>query len=468
MKRKPYIQIFTDQSVWYPLFPLICLHPKIFVICIISILCTDRSRALHFLSMSVHSFIAHFLKENGFTETLRTFEEEYGKPISTTLPHEEDLADIITDRMKYLSTQEAPLFLHEHLLSADLKAIKDAEIKEWSAPYPQKGTELARIDDLVVSSIVFKSDGKRYVLAGTSGMSLVVVDLDTGAEKLVIKSVIGKVVIRKIVVTAEYVLLCGMNGKVYMGEFTENMLKFTMVAEEQIHARLVTDVKVVKWNGKDYLVSMGWDLLVKVHEIVSTGLVPVGEPYKLGNQGCCMDACVYKDKLIILAGKNEITLLDVISMDKELQLKLEFKIALNDAEFSASGFTPRCIRILTSENGIPLVAVGTSHEPYMRLIVVTLKELNAESPESIKRNQIITNINTLSPQDKYSQAHIEWRYDGSGVWIMGEDGVVRGLDISKEEVILLLSEHDGRIKTASVADDVIITCGTDRRVIRWT
>lgn len=415
--------------------------------------------------MSVFNFIAHFLKENGYDETLKTLEKEHGSQISTDLPHDEALTDIITDRMKYLTTQPSSDSQHDSWLDKDLAQIKASQFKEWSAPYPSKFEELATLNDLVISSDVFRTNDKAYFIGGTSGKSLVVLDLETGKTVLDIQDVIGKVVIRRIVVSSQYVLLCGMNGKVYVGSFSDGMDSFDLVFEEQIHARLITDVKVVLWNNEDHLVTMGWDFLVKVWKITSMGLEQLGEPYKLANQGTCFDACVYREILYVTVGKNEITLMDVLRMDGSQQLQLDCRIALNDAEFSASGFTPMCIRIL-NQGGYPLVAVGTSHEPFMRVVIVTLKDVGSEVAD-IKRNQIIANINTMSPQDKYSQANIEWRYDGSGLWIMGEDGTIRGLDILKQSVALELKEHEGRIKSSTTFEDVIVTCGTDKLILKW-
>lgn len=412
--------------------------------------------------MSVHSFIAHFLKENGYPETLKSFEKEHGSPISTELPHEEPLTEIITDRMKFLTTKPEPE-RHDQWLDKELLDIKQSQFKAWSAPYPEKSEKLASLTELVVDAAVLDYSGRLYLLGGTSGRNLVVFDLSTGEKVLECLDVIGKVVIRRIVVTQQNVLLCGMNGKVYFGKFN-SITDFTVVSEFQIHSRLITDVKVVQWRDSQYLVSMGWDFLVKVFKITPDGLVEQGEPYKLTNQGTCLDACVYNDSIYIAVGKSEITLMEVVRFDSS-GLRLDCRIALNDAEFSASGFTPMCIRIFL-DGPVPLVAVGTSHEPYMRVVLVTLKDVGGETPE-IKRNQIIANINTMSPQDKYSQASIAWRYDGSGLWVMGEDGTVRGLDLCKEKIVVELLEHDGRIKSSVVYKDTVITCGTDRRILKW-
>lgn len=413
--------------------------------------------------MSAHSFIAHYLKENGYTETLKAFEAEYGKPIPVELPLDENLVDIISDRLKYLSTEDKLQSLFDHFADPELSGIKKEHIASWSAPYPQKFAEIASIDELVIDSAVFAHEGKKYVLLATTAKNLVVVDIETGSKVTEIKDIIGKVVVRKVATASQYVLLCGMNGKVTMGTFGANM-EFSVVAEHQIHARLVTDIRAVEYQGTFYLVSLGWDFLVKLFKVTSSGLEPVGEPYKLANQGTCFDVCVYKDRLVVLVGKNEITLMDVLSSDGATGLGLDFRIALNDAEFSASGFTPMCVKIFPGD--IPLVAVGTSHQPFMRVVLVTLKEFGTGA-DGVKRNQILANVNTMSPQDNFSQAVLEWRYDGSGLWIVGDDGIIRGYDLSKERVIVSLEGHDGRIKAISVDRDTLLTCGTDRRVLLW-
>lgn len=417
--------------------------------------------------MSVHQFVAHFLRKEGYNDTLKAFENEHGKPIPAELPHQEDLLDIINDRLKYLSIEEKPQSLHEILLSEELKELKRAQFKEWLAPYPRAAKELSSVKELAVASAVFEKDGKKYGIFASAKMELSVMDLDLDSGELVVlvPRVIGPVVVRRLQVVGSTVLLCGMNGKLYMGRFNDDMLEFEIFHEKQLHSKLIAEMVVVSWNKKDYLVSVGWDLLVKVHELLDTSLEEAFEPYTISNRGLCMDACVYQDQLVILLGKSEMTLMDVLTV-KEGKVELAFKIALNDAEFSAAGFSPHAIKIYNG-GPVPLVAVGTSHEPYMRLVLVSLKEFGKEG-DSIRRNQIITNINSMSPQDKFSQALITWRPDGSGVWVFGEDGTVRGIDLLKEEVAVELKKCQNRIKSFGEYKDSLLVCDTNREVVLWT
>lgn len=415
--------------------------------------------------MSVHQFVADFLKKEGYSETLKTFEKEYGKPISTELPHNESLQDIIADRVKYLSIEKDTSSPYEISLDDDLKKIKELQFKEWSAPYPRISQEFPEINELVVACDIMNNGGERLAILATAKMALIVIDLETRKILANVPRVIGNVVVRRIRVVGASVLLCGMNGKVYLGKFDKSAKTFNIQHEQQIHTKLVSDMTVVHWREKNYLVSVGWDNLVKVHEVRETAIEESFQAYSTPNRALCMDACVYQDQLVILVGKSEMTLMDVLTI-KEDKVDLAFKIALNDAEFSAAGFSPHAIQIF--HNGqVPLVAVGTSHEPYMRLVLVSLKEFGKDG-DSIRRNQIITNINTMAPQDKYSQALLSWRPDGSGVWVFGEDGVVRGVDLLKERVAVELKKSESRIKSFAKEGDLLLVCDTDNVVVQWS
>ncbi|GEQ69615.1 hypothetical protein JCM33374_g3288 [Metschnikowia sp. JCM 33374] len=422
--------------------------------------------------MSVHSFVAHFLQENGYQKTLSAFEAEHGNLIATELPHEETLEGIISDRLRYLSLDGPSKPKFEEILDPQLQDIRKRQFKPWRAPYPKTPRELGPVKELVVDSAVLSRNGILYALLATSSKSLVVVDLAKKKEVSRVPSVIGNVVIRRIVVAGELVFLCGMNGQVSVGKISENLAKFDVLSHTQIHPRLVTDIKVISWRGNLHLVSLGWDFLVKVFVLNTSDnytLTPVGDPYKLANQGSCIDTVVYKDKLYVLVCKRELTLMDVLCMEGDHpNLYLDCRMALNDAEFSASGFTPQCVKIFTQEDGaVPLVAIGTSHEPHMRVIVVSMNGVGQKDGQAVLRHQILCNLNTSSPQDKFSDAEISWRYDGSGIWVIGDDGAIRGLDLVSGSVDVHLEGHDGRIKCVSFYEDRVVSCGTDRKVLAW-
>lgn len=409
--------------------------------------------------MSVHSFVGHFLKSNGYTQTLKSFEAEHGSVIPTELPHGELLEEILADRGNFLTLAKSPQALEDNV-NEELKVIKNT-FKPWSAPYPSASRELGAPKALVVDCAFYRENGSTYGLLATTAKTLVVLDVDSGNIHTEITNPINGVVCKRIVVASELVLLCGMDGKVYLGRLEENLAKFKVLSTTQVHLRLITDVTVTNWRGQSVLVSMGWDKLVKVHTIHSEKLEQIGV-LELSHLGTSLDAVEHRGNLAIVVCKNEITLMDVLSLERNQPLKLHCKIALSDAEFLTTGFTPMCVRIFAQDLSQPVVAVATSHEPFMRVIVTALTD--TENPESILRGHILANFSTPSPQSKFSHARLEWRFDGSGLWLFGDDGVIRGFEVSTGRTVTELKVHDGVIKSLCVDKDRLLTCGSDRKI----
>lgn len=406
--------------------------------------------------MSVHAFVAEFLRSNGYTKTLEAFQTEYGHVISAETPNNEALADIVADRLKYLAVHDAE------------PKPSPVALKSWT-PETTQSREIGPVNDFVVDCAVLR----HYALLSTSTKKVVVVDLDSNTVVQVLTKVVGNVVVRRILVKDELVFLCSMTGELTIGEFAKDM-EWRTLTTSQIHKRLVMDMDVVKMRERLVVVSVGWDLLVKLFEYVDGCLVPIQTPYQLQSQASCMATHVCDDKLYVVVGRKDHTLLDVLVMrfptgQDPQGLTLSHRLALNAAEFTAAGFTPTCLRILDASKSsldadtpsTPLIAVATLHEPFMRVVIVRLVE-----GDEIQRDQIVTNVNTMSPQDKYSNALIEWRKDGLGLWVFGDDGTVRGLDLSTGQVVAQYPGHSGRIQSY-VYGDRLITCGADRKIMLW-
>ncbi|ABN64699.2 predicted protein [Scheffersomyces stipitis CBS 6054] len=435
---------------------------------------------------SVHSLIAHFLQENNYHDTLKQFEEEHGKPIEASkLPtSDESLEEIVNDRINFneLNAQFEQVDLHEEL-TADMKQIAAQQLEHWKVPYPQSIELLVspQISALAIDLALDKEND--LVFVSTNDFRLVVIEIASGRILLNAANVLKKVVVKKILVLPKQrIVLVGMDGKFYNFEYSlkEGSVTLTKSTEFQAHKRLVVDAKYIQFDGEEYIVSLGWDFFIKVFKIVKDGFEVTSE-YKISSQGTCFDVVEYNKELVIVVGKNENTMLDVFVLDKRAELAYIYKISLNDAEFSSSSFSPRCLTIQYFHDSIPLIAVGTSHEPFMRLIVVSLKELaeidrNAEQPTPIKRNQILKTLNTLSPQDRYSQAVVTWREangKSNGVWIVGEDGIIRGIDLVEEKVQVELQGHTGKIKgfisfSNNKGKEVLISSGLDKDIKRFT
>lgn len=411
----------------------------------------------------VHKLIAQYLQDNNYPETLKQFENEHGNPIYPSKLLDESLDDIINDRIQYstlLDKVEAIDVNKE--LHEDLKQIINQEFSHWITPFPKTPKKLIDIAGLVLSSCY--SQGLIYFSTNDSNVHVV-------KEEIICKTVKMPVVIKNILsIGDDRVILVGMNGTLYL----RHLNTLEPISELQAHKRLIVDARYIRVNNVDYIVSLGWDFYIKLIQLDSDNEFSILSELKLQQQGACFDVIEYQNELVIILGKLENTLLDVITV-KDNQLTQLYKISLNDAEFTASGFSPRLITIHDAD--VPLIAVATSHEPFMRLIIVPLLDISSNIP--IKRNQIIKNLNTMSPQDKYSQPIIAWRLSKeeddrtSGVWVMGDDGVIRGIDIIDDRVAIELNDgHNGKIKDfISFIDqngvEKLVTSGVDKEIIEW-
>jgi hypothetical protein len=96
----------------------------------------------------------------------------------------------------------------------------------------------------------------------------------------------------------------------------------------------------------------------------------------------------------------------------------------------------------------------------------------------------------IPPQTSYTP-QVVWRLDGCRVWVNGDDGVVRGIEVMTGKIVALLKGHKPRIKVRSLwagmmrvenntresagepevertkEDEWLVSRGFDKRVIVW-
>lgn len=402
--------------------------------------------------------VAHFLKENNYTQTLHHLELEHGKPVQPQLLNSESLSQIVEDRLQfssYCNKQKDTIDVNEEL-PLRLKDLIREQFVNWPLQYPQNPTKL-NIHSLVISSTYDENNGSVYFSTNDSQ----VIISNNGTMKLIR----FQEIVKKVLIVGVNIVLLGMSGKLYL--LNEN---FEDIGTFDTQSRFTVDAKHVNFNGTDYIIVLTWSNMLKLVKLGDD--ISLVTELKLDQQGTCFDVTTYKNEIVIILGKLENTLLEVFTIQNE-RFSPKYKISINDAEFTTSSFSPRFITISHKGNGIPLIAVATSHEPYMRIIIISLIDFDSTS---IARNQIIKNLNTLSPQDKFSQPLISWKLDSkekeSGIWVMGEDGIIRGLDIVDDKVVVELNQHQAKIKdfTSFInnnGDEILITSGIDRQTLEW-
>lgn len=91
---------------------------------------------------------------------------------------------------------------------------------------------------------------------------------------------------------------------------------------------------------------------------------------------------------------------------------------------------------------------------------------------------MVLHVNTLAPQTAWSTPMVAWRPDGSGVWVNGDDGVVRGVDALTGKVrVGLRGGHEEGSKVRSLwagwvgegegREEWVVSGGFDKRLVVW-
>ncbi|ODV82909.1 hypothetical protein CANARDRAFT_178131 [[Candida] arabinofermentans NRRL YB-2248] len=481
------------------------------------------------------NLIAHYLKQNGLNDTLRAFELELNKKLNIDVV-DESLQTIINDRFNFLNLKlqhmeliddddfsnnddEFKIFTPQNL--ALIKS-KNINIPKWSilSPNSKDVLKLGNLKSLIIHSssalMKLRDDDDAVINVGlyiTNDKNLIIQDLDS-KNVLVSKSNLHDSVANKLIhaiPNTNIVLSCGMNGQLIIARLVKDessgCYDLSPELKIQLHKRLITSISYLPIDSNSgYISSIGWDFKLIVNKITFNSdtiieCIPISD-YKLMTNGSCITSFIDLESNlpIILIGRLDTSMISVFTIYNDLKLLEIAKLSLNDSEFSNHSFQPMNITMVDPIQN--LITFATNHIPYMRLITIKFPsileilsnyddfttldskileiskiqtlEQSFQSNIPILRNIIISNLNSMSPQDKFSSPLIISRpFNKNGLWIFGDDGIIRGFDLSSGDVIEELKTHEGRIKSGFVSNggetnELLISCGAvDREVVMW-
>lgn len=167
-------------------------------------------------------------------------------------------------------------------------------------------------------------------------------------------------------------------------------------------------------------------------------------------------------------------------------------------------FSPAHMALSPHDPG--LLAVATSTLPHLKVMIVRLLFPSVDAPSGVSgpggdvevtqasqalealalQNRedaaILIQANTFAPQTAYSTPQVAWRPDGSGIWVNGDDGVVRGVETKTGKIIAMLKGgHEPGCKVRTIwagyvhvpseggprREEWVISGGFDKRLIVW-
>lgn len=221
------------------------------------------------------------------------------------------------------------------------------------------------------------------------------------------------------------------------------------------------------------------------------------------------------DELYLVLGRRDSTYLYYHKITEELGTESPPQLSLTVQEAGRQNLAPHSnawisfspSSLASCPTDPTLIAVATSHLPHMKLILVRLLFpdcqgqgvsggfVTGESQAAQARAELAIQdredaainlyVSTMAPQTPYSTPQVAWRPHGSGVWVNGDDGVVRGVEVRTGKVVALLKGHDVGSKVRSLwtgvvrfqeatgedraekEEELLVSGGFDKNVIVW-
>lgn len=323
------------------------------------------------------------------------------------------------------------------------------------------------------------------------------------------------------------ILSCAVLGKGYLTSVTTSMsgqvilydhAKDKVLEERRDHKKYV--VRAATWEGPHgtWLATAGWDAKVLLYQVHTDGAgqaLALGAPVALVTLPTNPEAVLFidhpdKDTPILILTRRDSTSLhyyklpclgtssESVSPPAELQLIGRQNLAPHSNAWIA--FSPSSIAL--SPTDPTLLAVATSAVPHMKLMIVRLLVPPLGTPEFSSRHAepatqadqsranlavqdkedaaILVHANTLAPQTPYSTPQACWRPDGSGIFVNGDDGALRGVEAKTGKIVAVLKGgHDVGSKIRSVwagwvkalddgaREEWVVSGGFDRRLVVW-
>lgn len=312
------------------------------------------------------------------------------------------------------------------------------------------------------------------------------------------------------VLEGRYILMTNMSGKLYLLHGSQ------MLDSRKDHKHYA--VKVVVHHdrhdtSKWWVATAGWDEFVCLYHLNipegNASALQIGEPIariKLSSkpESLLFVPHVDTEELLLLVSRRDSPYIYYYQVEDPREDRLLGRQNLAPHSNSWVAFCPA--HMVLSPNDPGLLAVAVSSLPHMKVMFLrllfpatTANGDGATSPAdhmtqasqamaslAIQNREdaaILVQANTFAPQNDYSTPQLAWRPDGSGVWVSGDDGVIRGVETKTGKVVALLKgghEPDRKVRTIwsgyvavpqesgeTLLEEWVLSGGFDRRLIVW-
>ncbi|KAL1634640.1 hypothetical protein SLS58_010582 [Diplodia intermedia] len=462
--------------------------------------------------------VARFLRGNNYSNTLAAFLEEANLPPDAGTLAKGDLTieQVLREKETFDLTSN-----FERL------GVEDDD-KGWRKPELTKLPAASNILNTSVELLAVSDDTlEPFVLSTTADRRLHMLSVCEGSFKLErsLSQVQDSPILSYTVLGQRYILMTSMSGKTVLYDCRSD----AVVSERRDHSKYVVTVASHGQPNGTWIATAGWDAKVFLYFIegAADGSPRLQAPVSALTLPSNPEALLFIEhpetaKPLLVLTRRDSTFLYYYALpnsaagvaDGPGELPLLGKQNLAPSSNAWIAFTPSSIALCPRDSSV--VAIATSAVPHMKLIVVRLLVPPASGIESgsedvssavgtpaaaadqghfVSLNQatqaraalatqerelaaILVQCNTLAPQTTYSTPALAWRPDGSGVWVNGDDGVVRGIEANTGKVVASLSGHEASSKVRCVwagkvgpagqdGEEWMLSGGFDQKLIVW-
>ncbi|KAJ5573407.1 uncharacterized protein N7459_007834 [Penicillium hispanicum] len=491
------------------------------------------------------ALVARFLRTNHYAETLQAFIREAGLPADVgqvsgddtnnwsiqTLLEEKKAFDHSVNFERYgSSTKENGLWTvpspsQPTIVSTPTSSnLLAASVELWQKPHGSE-TDAETCASAPPSFIVSTGADRQIHLLQTTAGNASCTSFSDVSDSPVLSYVS--------IFRGRYVLMTNMSGHLLLQHGSR------ILDSRKDHGKYAVKVAAHEEQGQHgspswfWVATAGWDATVYLYRIEISSEEPGSPTPVIGEPVARIKTNTNPESLLFVRNIDSGELLLLVSRRDSSYIyyyKVESRIDYRPGQDEHSTMTqhaiPEC-RLLGKQNLAPhsnawvafspahmalsphdpgLLAVATSTLPHMKVIIVrllfpttkSLGEANAASADSVTQASqalealalqnredaaILMQVNTFAPQTAYSTPQVAWRPDGSGVWVNGDDGVVRGIETMTGKVIAMLKDgHEPGCKVRTVwagyadipyegggvkKEEWVISGGFDKRLIVW-
>ncbi|KAL1846185.1 hypothetical protein Plec18170_009301 [Paecilomyces lecythidis] len=480
--------------------------------------------------------VARFLRSNNYTETLDAFIREAGLPSNAGQVNSKTegadgwtIESVIEEKKAFDQTVNFERYGDE-----DAREKRD----RWSSPAPSKPATIhtpssSNLLSVSVQPWERQSSGEvdaafksTYIIATGADRRLNLFKTSADHEAaasfsgLTDSPILSHVTIRG----GSYQLATSMSGQLLLLRDSEVLHRrkdhtkyvVQVTAHEQPDSNTVW-VATAGWDGRILIYSLDLE-----HDAGNTAAsLAIGEPRAKIQLPTNPESIIFvrhteTGELILLASRRDSTYIYYYEVSSEpsqaageesnrpYEPRLLGKQNLAPHSNAWVAFSPSYLALSPHDPG--LLAVATSTLPHMKVMIVRLlfpspdgsstgnsSEATSAEPETqvtqamaalaLQNREdaaIIIQANTLAPQTAYSTPQVVWRPDGSGLWVNGDDGVIRGIEAKTGKIVALLKDgHEVGSKIRSIwagwvdvdgkedKEEWVVSGGFDKRLIVW-